>query len=127
MYQLNRIAGTRIIATPSALDNLKTSASALVLRLAPDELFVDQIIAAEQVEDLHAIVVPDAGLAGMWMPADEALDFLERSCEWELPSQRPAFAQGMVAGIATKLWFEADRVLFVVPAPFIEEFAERLQ
>jgi len=42
-----------------------------------------------------------------------ALDFLERSCEWELPRARPAFAQGMVAGLPLKLWFEPERVLLI--------------
>ena len=37
-----------------------------------------------------------------------------------------AFAQGAVAGIATKLWFEAGRVLLIVPAPLIADFEERM-
>jgi hypothetical protein len=54
------------------------------------------------------------------------MDFLTRECEWELPRDRPAFAQGAVAGLAMKLWFEHGRVLFVVPAPFAHELEERL-
>ena len=59
------------------------------------------------------------------MAAEEALAFLERACEWALPQQRPAFAQGAVAGVPVKLWLEGDQVLFVVPSPYVHDFEER--
>ena len=43
-----------------------------------------------------------------------------------MPSARPALAQGAIAGIAAKVWVEAERVLILVPAPFVAEFEERL-
>jgi hypothetical protein len=119
------MATTHIVATPAALDAAQWPADALVLRVAADEALVLPPLAEVNLADPHAIIVPDSGYAGAWMAADEALAFLERTCEWELPNQRPAFAQGAVAGIATKLWLEQARVLFVVPAPFIEDFQER--
>lgn len=126
MHALNRIGGTRIVATPAALDTAHWPSDALVLRLAADEVFVTAAVTAAAIADPHAIVAPDGGFAGVWLPTAEALDFLERTCEWEIPHDRPAFAQGMVAGLAVKLWLEEDRVLFVVPAPFATELAERM-
>lgn len=126
MHALNRIGGTRIVATPTALDAAHWPSDALVLRLAADEVFVTAPVAADTIADPHAIVAPDGGFASVWLPTAEALDFLERACEWELPHDRPAFAQGMVAGLAVKLWLEEERVLFVVPAPFAMELAERM-
>ena len=118
MRELDRIHGTRIASTMAAIDVAVFPADALVLRLAPDEVFVMAPVSADIVNDPHAIVEPDAGFVGAWVNASEAMTILARHCEWELPQQRPAFAQGAVAGLATKLWFEKDRVLFVVPAPF---------
>lgn len=126
MHKLIPISGTRIVALPAALDSLNLSSGSLLLRLAADEAFVTASVDPESVGDRHALVVPDGGFAGVWLSAPEAMNFLERSCEWELPKQRPAFAQGMVAGIATKLWIEQDRVFFVVPTPFAYDFSERI-
>ena len=119
-----RIPGTRIVATPAVLDAATWPAGALALRIAPDEVFVTGTVAADAVADPYAIVVADAGFAGTWLEMAQGLDFLERHCEWRLPDQRPAFAQGMVAGLPMKLWFEPDRVLLLVPAPYLSELAE---
>ncbi len=126
MPALKRIDGTRIVARPAALDAATWPAGALVLRFAPDEVLVDRPLPAALIDDPHAIVTPDAGFAGIWLPADKARALLEAHCAWPLPAERPAFAQGAVAGLAVKLWLEAERILFVVPGPFIEEFEERL-
>lgn len=126
MLALNRIKGTRIVATPAALDTARWPGDALVLRLAADEAFVAADVSASAVADPHAIVAPDGGFVGAWLPMAEALDFLERTCEWELPHARPAFAQGMVAGLPVKLCFEAERVLVVVAAPYANDLAERM-
>ncbi len=125
MLNVTRMAATHIVATPAALDEATWAPETLVLRLAADEALILPPVEEVSLADPHAIVVPDSGYAGAWMAADEALAFLERTCEWEVPSQRPAFAQGAVAGIATKLWLETERVLFLVPAPFVNDFAER--
>ncbi len=129
MPALNRLPTTHIVATPTALDaaRLPTLRGRLSFRIAADELLITPPAPETQVDDPHAIIVPDSGFAGVWLPADEALEFLGRECEWELPRERPAFAQGAVAGIATKLWLERDRVLIIVPAPFAADFEERLR
>ena len=126
MPALNRIPITHIVATPTALDAVQLPDGRLSFRIAADELLITPPAPDTTVDDPHAIVVPDSGFAGVWLPADEALKFLERECEWELPHERPAFAQGAVAGIATKLWLEHDRVLIIVPAPFAADFEERM-
>ncbi|MBX3010455.1 MAG: hypothetical protein KF832_03070 [Caldilineaceae bacterium] len=123
---LERIQGTRIVATPAALDAARWPDEALVLRLAADEAFVTAAVKADAVADPHAIVVPDGGFAGVWLPATTALDFLARTCEWEVPASRPTFAQGMVAGLPVKLWLETERVLLLVPAPYATDLQERL-
>ena len=126
MPELKRLPATRIVATPAALDAAEWPDDTLALRFAPDELLVTPPVANLALDDPHAIIIADSGYAGVWLPEAEALAFLERACEWELPPQRPAFAQGAVAGIATKLWFEAGRVLLIVPAPLIADFEERM-
>lgn len=127
MPVLNRLLATRIVATPAALDALaRPDENTLALRTAADELLLIPPVADVAVADAHAIITEDGGFAGVWLAAEAALEFLARSCEWELPHGRPAFAQGAVAGIPTKLWLEAERVLFVVQAPYAAEFEERM-
>ena len=126
MPALKRLPATRIVATPATLDGVVWPDEALVLRFAPDEVLVMPPLGSVPVSDPHAIIIADGGFAGVWLTAGEALAFLERACEWEIPSGRPAFAQGSVAGIATKIWFEEERVLFIVQAPYAHDFEERL-
>lgn len=130
MPALKRIAATRIVATPEALDAADIPQSSLALRFAPDELFVTPPLHDESVilaHDPHAILISEGGFAGTWLPAAAAAEFLAHNCEWEVPNGRPAFAQGAVAGIPTKLWLEDDQVLFIVPAPYAADFAERME
>ena len=127
MHAREVLTATRIAATSAALDAAPWPGDAIVLRTAPDEAIVLAAIASSLIADAHAIVEPETALFGVWMPIDEALALLERECDWELPVARPAFAQGAVAGLPLKLWFERDRVLFVVSAPFATDFAERLR
>lgn len=126
MPKLNRFATTRIVATPQALDAAAWPAGTITLRSAPDEVWLTPLVEDAAVDDPHAIIIKDSSLAGVWLPAEEALAILERLCEWEIPSARPAFAQGSVAGVATKLWLEEDRILIIVPAPYAAEMEERL-
>jgi hypothetical protein len=132
--ELKRIEAARIVATSASLDTAIWRNGTLALRIAPDELLVinetgemGPEIARGIVKDTHAIIERNAGLAGAWVAADEALAFLERACEWELPRERPAFAQGAVADLPMKLWLEEDRVLLMVPAAYATDLEERLQ
>ena len=130
MPALKRIAATRIVATPAALDTADVPQSSLALRFAADELFVTPPLQDESIilaHDPHAIVISEGGFAGIWLDNDEAIEFLQKNCAWELPNGRPAFAQGAVAGIPIKLWLEDEQVLFIVPAPYAHDFAKRME
>jgi hypothetical protein len=124
--ELRPLPATRIVTALPALDAAAWPDGAVVLRLAPDEALVFPPVDEVAVSDPHAIVVAEDGFLGAWVAAEEALAFLERACAWELPSARPAFAQGSVAGLPVKLWFEADKVLFLVPAPYAADLQERM-
>lgn len=129
MQELNRIDGTRIVAKPAALDAVSWPDELLVLRIAADEVYIaapPADLADVDIDDPFAIVIGDGTFSGMWMDEAEGLATLEQTCEWELPQARPAFAQGMVAGIPAKLWFDEDAILFIVPTPYWVEFTERV-
>ena len=126
MPALKRMPATRIVATPASLDEIMWPDEALVLRLAPDEVLVMPPLGSVPVRDPYAVIIADGGFARVWLTAEEALAFLERVCEWEVPVERPAFAQGAVVGVAAKIWLEADRVLFLVQAVYAHEFEERM-
>jgi hypothetical protein len=99
-----------------------------VLRFAPDEALVTGDVAPGLVAGLdpHAIVERESGFVAAWLPVSEALPLLARTCAFELPRERPAFAQGSVAEIPVKLWLETDRILLLAPRPFAADLEERL-
>ena len=127
MPALERLTGTRFVSIPEAIDAAVWPKGALVFRLAPDEVLVTAVVNAAAVDDPHAIVEPETGFSAVWLEHVTAIDVLERECDWELPQERPAFAQGIVAGLPVKLWFERDRVLFIVASPFAADLMERLR
>ena len=137
MPALERFVGTRIVALPVAIDAAVWPEGALVFRLAPDEVLVTAIVNATAIGDPHAIVEPETGFSSVSLDHVVAIDLLERECDWELPrmgqwgngspEDRPAFAQGLVAGLPVKVWFERDRVLFIVASPFAADLMERLR
>lgn len=126
MPELKWIAATRVVATPAVLDAVRWPEDAILMRIAPDEAIIFECSLELLADDPDAIVERENGFVGVWLSAERAQEFLERACTWETPRERPVFAQGAVAGIATKLWFESDRVLFMVPAPYGADFEERL-
>lgn len=125
MLELKRLFTTRIVAAPAALDAAVWPVDHLVLRTAVDEVLITPPIDNAAVDDPYAIVLADGGFFAGWLATEQALAFLERECEWELPQMRPAFVQGMVAGLPIKLWLETERVLLIVPAPFAADLEER--
>ena len=127
MHVLERFEGTRIVALPVAIDAAKWPDNALVFRLAADEVLVTGTVAAAVVDDPHAIVERETGFSTVWLETAVAADFLQGECDWELPLERPAFAQGIVAGLPMKVWFERDRVLLIVASPFAADLMERLR
>lgn len=127
--QFERFSATRIVANPDALDNYGGAFEGLALRLAPDELLLLPELDDESAiigHDPYAVVLAESALFGVWLAEQDALDLLASHCEWAPPKDCPAFAQGLVAGVATKIWFEEGRTLFIVSAPYVHEFEERI-
>jgi len=134
---------TRLVATAAALEAARWPSGSIAMRVAPDEMLVVRSDAADPADpadpsvvspvslvgaaDPHAIIEEDAGWRGVWVPSDQALGLVERGCRWEPPRARPAFAQGALADLPVKIWFEKDRVLFIVAAPFAADLEARLR
>ena len=133
MLALETVAGTRVIASPATLDAAAWPSSAIVLRFAPDDVF---IIGGESisVSGESVIVAAEAGFSGAWLTADE-LAHVAAHIDWPLPTERPAFAQGFVASVPAKLYLTGtasgsdggDRVaLLLTNTPYAHELRERL-
>ena len=109
---------------PVALDSASWQGDDVtVLRFAPDDAFA---IGAEgvEVDDAHAIVESEVGLAGAWLPIAEVV----RHIEWPLPAERPALAQGFVATVPAKVWLPDDGdALLLTAAAYADELAGRLR
>ena len=137
MPALEPLVCTRVVATAAAIDAARWPAGSIALRVAPDEALIINHGAAGGAEptdlahvwaaDPHAIVERDAGWCAAWVPSHHAIELIERACRWELPRARPAFAQGALADLPVKIWFEHDRVLFIVAAPFAADLEARLR
>ena len=124
------LAGWRVAATPAALEVARWPDDALALRLAPDEALVITASIAldlDALDDPHAIVVRDRSWHGLWLSTADALDLIERHADWAPPGGRPAFTQGLVAGIPAKVWLGHERALVAVAAPYAATFAARLR
>ena len=104
MPALEPLPGVRVVADPVAIDGARWHGpDVTVLRLASDDAFA---IGAETVDidDEHAIVEPEAGFAGVWLP----VEVIAHHLEWLLPAERPALAQGFVATVPAKVWLPDD-------------------
>ena len=133
---LTPLAGFRLVASPASLDAMTISGSGagpIVLRVAPDEVL--GVFASDEgglgamsiSDDPDRLFTVDNSWHGVWVEPDAAMDLLERHADWEPPNERPAFAQGLVAGLPVKVWWSLARVLFVVPATFGVDFEERVR
>jgi hypothetical protein len=121
------LAGWRVVARPDALDALVGAGLGPTLRLAPDDLLLVGVAAAPVVADADAIVVPDAGFVAWDLDGDELDDLIERHVEWELPTARPAVAQGLIASVPAKVWLHEDGTAqLVCLAAYADELAERV-
>ena len=137
MRALEPLPGLRVVAAPEALDEARwVPGDVVVVRFAPDDAFA---IGARTVEigDPDAIVEPEPGFVGAWLTADELLHDVAPRIEWSLPAERPALAQGNIAGVPAKLWLTrgwdaegsdgADQALLVVLAAYADDLAGRLR
>jgi hypothetical protein len=127
---LEPLRGLRVVADPVALDAAGwVGTDVTVLRLAPDDALA---IGATGVDlaDADAIVEPDAGFSGAWLPLDD----VARHIEWPLPPERPALAQGAVASVPAKVFIpdgsggaRAGDVLLLTATAYADELMDRLR
>ena len=123
MPALDRVRGLRVVADPTALDAARwTGAGVTVLRLTPDEALALGATSVD-IDDADAIVVAEAGFWAGTVPLDVVLPHLE----WSLPTDRPALAQGSIAGVPAKLWLTDAGVTLVVHAAYADELLDRLR
>ena len=121
---LDSLQVTRVVAAPADLDRAVFTPGSILMRTAPEDVL---IVGGGVVEigDPFAIVRPDAGWSGVWVESQQAETYLGGACEWSRPTDRPTFAQGMVAHLPVKLWLTQERTLFVVPTALGADFTER--
>jgi hypothetical protein len=127
---LEPLVGIRVVAEPASLDRAHWTSWAgidrtIVLRTAPDEAFAIDA-ASVVVDDPFAIVEPESSFSGRWLTAAELAASVLPHLEWELPSIRPALAQGLIAGVPAKLWLAEDGALLVTATAYAHELEERL-
>ena len=119
------VRGLRVVADPAALDGATWHgpAAITVLRLASDDAFAIGAVDVE-VEDEHAILDPEPGFEGVWLPVAE----IAHHVEWALPVARPALAQGAVANVPARVWLPDDGdALLITAAAHADELASRLR
>jgi len=117
------LTGVRVVASPAALDALAWPDGVTPLRLAADDLFA---LGATTAELTAALVEEERGFVGWWLTVEELHDHLLEHLDWPLPAERPALAQGLIAGVPAKLWLTHDRVLLLTSAAYAHELMERL-
>lgn len=100
----------RVVATPDAIAAL--ASDGVVLQIAPDEALVLDAIDVS-VDDVHAISLPDDGFAGVQLPRRQVEEWCAREAEWPLPDVADYFVQGLVAGLAVKIWVHGENALVI--------------
>ena len=122
------LRGWRVVAAPEALDALDAVApSGSALRLAPDDLLVLAGGQAPVVDDPDAIVVPEAGFVGWELDDAATTSVLRHHVEWAPPPDRPALAQGLIAGVPAKLCLREDgSALLLCAKAYAVELQERI-
>jgi hypothetical protein len=123
VLELERVRGLRVVADRSAVDGARWTGDAVtVLRFAPDEAFAIGATAVA-IDDPDAIVEDEAG----FVAGAVDLDVVSAHIEWALPSERPALAQGSIAGVPAKLWLTDEGATLVVQAAYAADLLARLR
>ena len=124
MPGFERLRGLRVVAEPAALGAARWKGDDLtILAFAPDDAFGLGAVGVD-IDDEHAIVESEAGFVGAWLPIADVLPHLE----WPLPPERPAIAQGSIAGVPAKLWLPDDGdALLLTAAAYANELEGRLR
>lgn len=113
----------RVVATPDAIASLESDGT--VLQVAPDEaLVLDAMDVA--VDDPYAITTADDGFVGVQIDRAAVADWCEREADWPLPELVSFFVQGMVAGLAVKIWMNGDTALVMCRTSLAAELEKRL-
>jgi hypothetical protein len=129
-----RAPGTRVVAAPEAIDHAvwhddgpgPEEFEPLILRFAPDDVLAIGATGVE-VDDPHAIVEHEVGYMALMFPADEFVDMVVPRLEWPAPMERPAFAQGAIAGVPAKLYLDSTGAAIVlVLASYLDDLLARL-
>jgi len=122
----------RVVASPEAIaravwhDEGPDEFEPLVVRLAPDDAFAIGATGVE-VDDPHAIVEHEVGYIALMFPADEFVDVVVPRLDWPAPIERPAFAQGAIAGVPAKLYLDSTGAAIVlVLASYLDDLLARL-
>lgn len=115
----------RVVAEPGALDSANWPSTAVVMRLAPDEVLV-VAGSVPPLDDPHALIEPEEGFVGVDSTRADIRAWMSREAEWEIPTSGQCFAQGMVAGLPVKIWVDGDRALVLTRASLRHDLAERL-
>ena len=123
MPALERLRGARVVAEPQSVDRATWHGDDVtVLRFAPDDAFGLGARSAD-VDDADGIVEDEPGFVGAWLDPAE----IEPHTEWPLPTERPALAQGSIAGVPAKLWLPAEgHALLLTAAAYARELEQRL-
>jgi hypothetical protein len=129
-----RAPGVRVIASPAAIDSAEWQDAGpgrdefepLVLRFAPDEAFAVGATGVH-IDDPDAITEPEVGYTAVMFAADEFIDVVLPRIEWPLVLSRPAFCQGSIAGVPSKLYVDTTGAATVfVMAAYVDDFLSRL-
>ncbi|MEN9505528.1 MAG: hypothetical protein RI958_1454 [Actinomycetota bacterium] len=125
MHAPERLWGLRVVSTPEALDAARYTGDVTVLQIAADEVLALDAAHVE-LDDPYAIIEPESTFVKWTLTYDEFDHHLVRHIEWQLPSARPALAQGLVAGMPVKLWLTDDHVDLIVSNGLVHEAVDRL-
>lgn len=106
------VTAHRVVAAPEVLDRAVWPEWSDVLRLAPDEALVIHEVGADVVtpivDDPFAIIELEAGFGETWWDPGGFETRVAPHIDWALPTERPALAQGLVAGVPCKVVFEPE-------------------
>ncbi len=120
------LPGVRVVATPAALSLLEATYPN-ALRFAPDDLFIAGLRPDEvAVDDEHAIIEAEAGFSAMCFTPSQFTTGVAPHIEWPVPTERPAFTQGMVAAVPCKLHFTVHDVTVITNTVQVRDLEDRL-
>jgi len=124
----------RVVASPEALDAAEWQDAGpgpdefepLILRFAPDEAFAVGATGVH-LDDPDAIVEAEVGYTAVMFPVDEFIDVVLPRIEWPVSPTRPAFCQGSIAGVPSKLYIDTTGAATVfIAGSYVDDFLSRL-